>query len=304
LACITFKKPGDRFITVRQMIAWAADLFAGNNLCFGHGTNNAQDEAAFIILRSLHLPFDVTDEKLDNPLDPENKEKIIDRVYERIKTHKPAAYILSEAWFAGLPFYINEQVLVPRSPIAELINEGFTPWCNNTEIQNILDIGTGSGCIAVAAALEFYQAEVDATDISVDALAVAAKNIASYGLQHRVRLIESNLFQNLADKKYDLIIANPPYVGDSEMATLPEEYRYEPAIGLHGGMDGLDIVKQILDRAADHLTEKGILVVEVGNSQDALIRQYPHVPFLWLDFEHGGDGVFLFSRDELLKWFQ
>ena len=298
-----FTIPVEELNSARNLIDWATRLFEQNNLYFGHGTDNAMDESVFMVLRSLDYSFDVADEILDLVLDIKQKEKVIDRISERIATRKPAAYILNEAWFAGLPFYINEHVLVPRSPIAELIVEKFSPWCDGTDIRNILDIGTGSGCIAIAMALEFDQAKVDAVDISVGALAVAKKNVASYGLQQRVNLIDSDLFQNLAGKQYDLVIANPPYVDDAEMATLPAEYRHEPVEGLYAGKNGLDVVNRILAHAANHLTEKGIIVVETGNSQAALIRQYPEVPFLWLEFEHGGEGVFLLSRDELLKWF-
>ena len=298
-----FTAPEEEIKTARHLIDWASRLFEQNNLHFGHGTDNAMDESVFMVLRSLDYSFDVADEILDLALDINQKEKVINRIRERVSTRKPAAYILNEAWFAGLPFYVNEQVLVPRSPIAELIVERFTPWCDGTEIRSILDIGTGCGCIAIATALEFEQAEVDAIEISPDALEVAKKNVASYGLQQRVNPIVSDLFQNLAEKQYDLVIANPPYVDEADMASLPAEYRHEPVEGLYAGKNGLDVVDRILVHAANHLTEKGIIVVETGNSQAALVRQYPEVPFLWLDFEHGGEGVFLLSRDELLKWF-
>ena len=303
LESVALTVPGEEINTARQLIDWASRLFEQNNLYFGHGTDNAVDESVFMVLRSLGYAFDVADEILDLALDIKQKEKVINRIRERVSTRKPAAYILNEAWFAGLPFYINEQVLVPRSPIAELIVERFSPWCDGTDMSNILDIGTGCGCIAIATALEFDQAGVDAVDISADALAVAKKNIACYGLQQRVNPIESDLFQNLADKQYDLVLANPPYVDDADMASLPAEYRHEPVTGLYAGKNGLDVVNRILANAAGHLTEKGIIVIETGNSQAALIRQYPEVPFLWLEFEHGGEGVFLLSRDELLKWF-
>jgi ribosomal protein L3 glutamine methyltransferase len=299
----TVTVPDEKINTARELIDWATRLFEKNDLYFGHGTDNARDEAVFMVLRSLDYSFAVSDEKLDLVLDIEQKEKIINRIRERVSTRKPAAYILNEAWFAGLPFYINEQVLVPRSPIAELVIEKFSPWCDETNIRNILDVGTGSGCIAIATALEFPNARVDAIDISAEALAIAKINIACYGLQQRVKLIESDLFQNLADKKYDLIIANPPYVDAADMAALPAEYKHEPVTGLYAGENGLDVVKQILNHAANHLTEKGVIVIEVGNSKEALIRQYPKVPFLWLEFEHGGEGVFLFSREELIQWF-
>jgi len=290
-------------ITPRQLIDWASKEFEASNLYYGHGTDNAYDEAVFMVLRSLDIPFDVADNLLNHPLDASAIDKVVSLINERISTRKPAAYLLNEAWFAGLPFFVNEHVLVPRSPFAELIAEQFSPWCDADNVKSILDIGTGSGCIAIASALAFPDAKVDAVDISADALAVARRNIERHELQQRVTLFQSDLFDEIKDRQYDLIIANPPYVDDEEMAALPAEYQHEPLLGLHAGPDGLDIVKRILESAADHLTERGVIAVEVGNSQHALSEQYPDVPFLWLEFEHGGEGVFLLTREELQQWF-
>jgi len=290
-------------ITPRQLIDWASKQFESSNLYYGHGTDNAYDEAVFMVLRSLDIPFDVADNLLNHPLDASAIDKVVALINERIRTRKPAAYLLNEAWFAGLPFFVNEHVLVPRSPFAELIAEQFSPWCDADNVKSILDIGTGSGCIAIASALAFPDAKVDAVDISADALAVARRNIERHELQQRVTLFESDLFDEIKDRQYDLIIANPPYVDDEDMAALPAEYQHEPVVGLHAGQDGLDIVKRILESAADHLTERGVIAVEVGNSQHALSEQYPDVPFLWLEFEHGGEGVFLLTREELQQWF-
>jgi len=290
-------------ITPRQLIDWASKEFESSNLYYGHGTDNAYDEAVFMVLRSLDIPFDVADNLLNHPLDASAIDKVVSLINERISTRKPAAYLLNEAWFAGLPFFVNEHVLVPRSPFAELIAEQFSPWCDADNVKSILDIGTGSGCIAIASALAFPDAKVDAVDISADALAVARRNIERHELQQRVTLFQSDLFDEIKDRQYDLIIANPPYVDDEEMAALPAEYQHEPLLGLHAGQDGLDIVKRILESAADHLTERGVIAVEVGNSQHALSEQYPDVPFLWLEFEHGGEGVFLLTREELQQWF-
>ena len=273
------------------------------NLYFGHGTDNALDEAVFLVLRSLQLPFDVADQILDQPLNEEQRQHAIDVVNERIATRKPAAYLLGECWFAGLRFFVNEHVLVPRSPFAELILERFSPWCRADSVMRILDIGTGSGCIAIASALAFPGATVDAIDISAEALAVAHRNVADYGLQGRVTLIESDLFQKLGGSRYDLIIANPPYVDAEDFADMPPEYQHEPKSGLSGGVDGLAIVRRILESTGKHLMETGVLVVEVGNSETALNEQYPHVPFLWLEFARGGDGVFLLTRQELNQFF-
>jgi len=290
-------------VTPQHLIDWALEQFEASDLYYGHGTDNAYDEAVFMVLRSLDIPFDVADNLLNHPLDASAIDKVVSLINERISTRKPAAYLLNEAWFAGLPFFVNEHVLVPRSPFAELIAEQFSPWCDADNVKSILDIGTGSGCIAIASALAFPDAKVDAVDISADALAVARRNIERHELQQRVTLFESDLFDEIKDRQYDLIIANPPYVDDEDMAALPAEYQHEPVVGLHAGQDGLDIVKRILESAADHLTERGVIAVEVGNSQHALSEQYPDVPFLWLEFEHGGEGVFLLTREELQQWF-
>ena len=290
-------------VTPQHLIDWALEQFEASDLYYGHGTDNAYDEAVFMVLRSLDIPFDVADNLLNHPLDASAIDKVVALINERIRTRKPAAYLLNEAWFAGLPFFVNEHVLVPRSPSAELIAERFSPWCDADNVKSILDIGTGSGCIAIANALAFPDAKVDAVDISADALAVARRNIERHELQQRVTLFQSDLFDEIKDRQYDLIIANPPYVDDEDMAALPAEYQHEPVVGLHAGQDGLDIVKRILESAADHLTERGVIAVEVGNSQHALSEQYPDVPFLWLEFEHGGEGVFLLTREELQQWF-
>ena len=302
LEAAAFTEPDDGINTARKLVDWAAGLFEENNLYYGHGTDNARDEAAYLVLRSLDYSLEPTDEVLDRALDTSHREKVIARVRERISTRKPAAYILNEAWFAGLPFYVDESVLVPRSPLAELILDGFAPWCNPEKVRSILDIGTGSGCIAIACAGAFPQACIDATDISAPALAVAEKNIRRHDLGDRIRLIQYDLFPDLGTT-YDLIISNPPYVDNVDMAELPAEYRHEPKRGLSGGDDGLDFVIRILENAANYLDENGVLVVEVGNGQEKLQQLYPAVPFLWMEFEHGGDGVFLLTRDELVNYF-
>jgi ribosomal protein L3 glutamine methyltransferase len=290
-------------ITPRQLINWATQQFEAADLHYGHGTDNAHDEAVFMVLRTLGLPFAVDEDRLDRNISEEQKKLIVSRIQDRIRTRKPAAYILNEAWFAGLPFYVNESVLVPRSPFAELILEKFSPWCDAAKVHAILDIGTGSGCIAIASALAFPEAQIDATDISTEALAVARRNVELHAVHNRVTLIQSDLFEQITDRKYDLIIANPPYVDAEDMAALPAEYQHEPISGLRAGQDGLDVVRRILHTAGQHLTENGVIAVEVGNSQAALIKQYPEVPFLWLEFARGGEGVFLLTRDEVLRGF-
>ncbi|MCI0668005.1 MAG: 50S ribosomal protein L3 N(5)-glutamine methyltransferase, partial [Methylococcaceae bacterium] len=207
-----------------------------------------------------------------------------------------------QAVFAGLPFYVDERVLVPRSPIAELIEQGFEPWLEASSVTRVLDLGTGSGCIAVACAFAFQNSEIDAVDLSSGALEVAAVNVAKHGLEGRVRPIESDLYARIPDRTYDLIVSNPPYVSRSEWKSLPDEYRAEPEMGFDGGESGLDCVQRILAGAAQRLTENGILVVEVGSSAQALQETYPEVPFVWLDFERGGDGVFLLTAEELYRY--
>jgi ribosomal protein L3 glutamine methyltransferase len=237
---------------------------------------------------------------LQRLLNDDEKTKIIDLVRERIEKRTPAAYLMKEAWFAGLSFYVDERVLIPRSPLAELIIDQFGPWIKHADVQNILDIGTGSGCIAVACAHYFPEAHVDATDISVSALEVAKINIAKHKMEERVQLWQSDVFASLPKKKYDVIISNPPYATKEEMHDLPQEYYHEPSEALIAGEDGLQIVDRILQEAAEYLAPHGILVVEVGNSAPALIDKYPKLPFIWLDFTEGEGEVFLLTRQDLI----
>jgi ribosomal protein L3 glutamine methyltransferase len=291
----------DSLTTVRDFIRWGASRFNAAGLFFGHGTDNALDESAALVLHALHLDHGLPETYLEGVLTAAERERVIELIEARIETRKPAAYLTHEAWFAGLPFYVDERVIVPRSPIAELIADRFAPWIDPEQVNTVLDLCTGSGCIGIACASAFPGARVDAVDISPDALAVALRNVERHGLGQRVRLVESDLFEGVGDGCYDVIVSNPPYVGLGELRTLPQEFRHEPALALAGGADGMDIVAQILAQAADHLCETGILVVEVGYSQEALVARYPQVPFLWLDFEHGGEGVFLLARQQLLE---
>ena len=283
--------------TPRQLIDWTEQQFVRSDLFFGHGADNALDEAAYLVLGALDLPFDVSPDKLKVKITETQQQRIKRLVDERISSRKPTAYLLNEAWFAGLPFYVDERVLVPRSPIAELVRDRFSPWIKAPDVTRILDLGTGSGCIAVACALAFPTAIVDATDISPDALQVARINCERHGLGQQVNLVESDLFSALNDSRYDIIVCNPPYVTDGEMAALPAEYRHEPSLALAAGATGLDVVDRILLDAHRHLTPHGILVVEVGNGRAALETKYPRTPFIWLDFEHGGEGVFVITSE-------
>lgn len=285
--------------TIRQLIDRAEQQFTRSDLCFGHGTDNALDEAAYLVLDALEVPFDAAPEQLDREVTHTEHESIQDLLIARINSKTPVAYLLNKAWFAGLPFYVDERVLIPRSPIAELIGEKFSPWIKPSEVKHILDLGTGSGCIAVACAAAFPDAGIDATDIDPDALAVARINCKRHDLSPRVNLVEADLFSVLGDRKYDIIVSNPPYVPDEEMRLLPAEYRHEPSLALEAGATGLDVVERILHQARNHMTPHGILVVETGNGRAALEAKYPRMPFTWPDFERGGEGVFVVTGAEL-----
>jgi len=286
-------------ITPGALIHWGAGLFEQAGLAFGHGTDNAQDESAALVLHALQIGYDQPEEVLDAELSDEERLRVIELLQRRVSSRKPAAYLVNEARFAGLSFYVDERVLVPRSPIAELVEAGFAPWIDPQRVNKILDLCTGSGCIGIACAYAFPQARVDIADLSRDALDVARENIRRHGLEGRVTPIESNLFAGLTGRCYDIIVSNPPYVPEQEVRELQAEFRHEPALGLIAGTDGLDIVTRILNDAAEYLHEDGILVVEVGHSQERLVELFPDVPFLWLEFEYGGEGVFMLESAHL-----
>lgn len=285
--------------TLADFVRWGASEFTRAHLQFAHGTGNAVDEALNLVLYGLGLDHEIPEWLLAARLTPAEQRAVYTLLRERVVTRKPYAYITHQARFAGLDFYVDERVLVPRSPIAELIERGFEPWIETGRVRRVLDLCTGSGCIAVGCAEAFSDARVDATDISEQALEVARINVERYGLQDRVKLQRLDLFAGLPPARYDLIVSNPPYVDDEDMAALPDEHRHEPAIGLRGGADGLTLVHRILAGAPDYLAADGILVVEVGNSRWALEREFPEAPFLWLEFERGQAEVFLLQASQV-----
>lgn len=287
--------------TVRDWLRFAVSRFYQAELFFGHGSSDAYDEAAYLILHTLHLPLDRLEPFLDARLTDSERAEVLDIIQRRVQERVPAAYLTHEAFLGDFSFYVDDRVIVPRSFIAELLRTQLSPWITEPEgIGSVLDMCTGSGCLAILAAHAFPYAQVDAVDLSLDALAVAKHNVADYDLQDRVQLIQSDLFSQLGDKKYNLIISNPPYVDASSVATFPQEYLHEPELALGSGDDGLDATRIILQHAAAHLTENGILIVEIGHNRDKLEISYPKLPFTWLDVEAGDQFVFMLHRNDLI----
>ncbi|KTB65213.1 50S ribosomal protein L3 N(5)-glutamine methyltransferase [Pseudomonas allii] len=286
-----------RLRTLRDHIRWAVSRFHGEDLFFGHGTDNAWDEARQLVLGALNLPWEIADSYLDCNLEEEEVSHVQRLLHRRIHERIPTAYLLNEAWFCGMSFIVDERVLIPRSPIGELIENRFEPWLAQPPAR-ILDLCTGSGCIGIACAYEFQDAEVVLGDLSFEALEVANQNIERHGVDERVYTVQGDGFDGLPGQRFDLIVSNPPYVDAEDFADMPDEYQHEPELGLACGDDGLNLVRRMLAEAADHLTEKGLLIVEVGNSQVHVEALYPEVDFAWLDFQRGGHGVFMLTAEQ------
>lgn len=284
-------------VTIEQAITWATQALTEGGVYCGHGTDNELDEAAWLVLHAMGLSPVEPIEQADLVLSGEQKQAVEAIIDERIRTRKPAGYLTNKVWFCGLPFFVDERVLVPRSPIAQMIQREFSPWLPKPP-QRILDLCTGSACIGIACAYAFPDAQVVASDVSEDALDVARINVAQHTLQDRVTLVQSDLLDGV-EGAFDLIVSNPPYVDAQDMAVLEEEYKQEPVLGLESGDDGLNATRVILANAKQHLTDEGVLVVEVGNSEDALVHAYPKLPFIWQAFEWGGHGVFVLNKSDL-----
>jgi ribosomal protein L3 glutamine methyltransferase len=288
--------------TVRDLLRFAVSRFGEAGLSFGHGTDNAWDEAAYLILKTLHLPLDRLEPFLDAALTRGEVEQVLDILRRRVEERVPAAYLTHEAWLGDFRFYVDERVIVPRSHIADLLRESLSPWVADAQtVGRVLDLCTGSGCLAILAARAFPNAVVDATEISEDALQVAQRNVVDYDLEHRVHLVRADLFEGLGNERYDVILSNPPYVNDQAMAELPREYRAEPQIALAGGADGLAVVRRILERAPSLLVENGVLVVEIGDNREALEAAYPRVEFTWPSLPAGAERVFVLTARQLVR---
>ncbi|MBA6265031.1 50S ribosomal protein L3 N(5)-glutamine methyltransferase [Colwellia sp. Bg11-12] len=299
---VDFSPIKDELHTIGDYLRFATSEFNQAELFFGHGTNNAWHEAITLVMFALNLPEELSEQVFNCRLTSHEKSTVLALVERRIIEQLPAAYLTNQAQFVGLPFYVDERVLVPRSPIGELIEQHFSPtFSQKNPPKRILDLCTGSGCIAIACAVAFPEAEVDALDLSIDALNVAQINIENHGLTEQVIPIQSDVFSGVDGLTYDLIVTNPPYVDQEDVDALPQEYLHEPEMGLGSGVDGLDIVREILAQAANHLNEKGVLICEVGNSQIHVEHVYPQVPFTWLTFKNGGHGVFMLTKEQLIN---
>ncbi|APX75106.1 50S ribosomal protein L3 glutamine methyltransferase [Achromobacter insolitus] len=295
-----YQSARQELLTLRDLIRYGVSRLNGAQVALGHGSDNAWDEAVYLTLHALHLPLDTLEPFLDARVLSEERNRVLELIDRRVTEHLPAAYLTNEAWLRGHRFYVDQRVIVPRSPIAELLDEGLAPWVQDAlAVENVLDMCTGSGCLAILSALAFPYAHVDAVDVSPDALEVARRNVDDYGLADRLDLHESNLFDSVPPCQYDVIICNPPYVNSGSMDALPQEYRHEPQLALAGGDDGMDLVRRILEAAPRFLRPEGVLVLEIGHERDFFEAAFPQLSPVWLDTEQASDQLLLLTREQL-----
>lgn len=287
-------------LTLRDLIRYGVSRLNAAQVALGHGSDNARDETVYLVLHALHLPLDTLEPFLDARVLDEERNRVLDLIDRRVTERVPAAYLTNEAWLRGHRFYVDARVIVPRSPIAELLDEGLSPWVQDAQaVDSVLDMCTGSGCLAILSARAFPYAQVDAVDVSPDALEVARRNVDDYGLGDRLALHQSDLFDSLPERQYDVIVCNPPYVNSGSMDVLPQEYRHEPHLALAGGTDGMDLVRRILQAAPRYLSENGVLVLEIGHERDFFEAAFPELSPVWLDTEQASDQLLLLTREQL-----
>ena len=295
-----YQSARQELLTLRDLIRYGVSRLNAAQVALGHGSDNAWDETVYLVLHALHLPLDTLEPFLDARVLSEERNRVLDLIDRRVTERVPAAYLTNEAWLRGHRFYVDARVIVPRSPIAELLDEGLSPWVQDAQaVDSVLDMCTGSGCLAILAALAFPYAQVDAVDVSPDALEVARRNVDDYGLGDRLALHQSDLFDSLPERQYDVIVCNPPYVNSGSMDALPQEYRHEPRLALAGGADGMDLVRRILGAAPRYLSENGVLVLEIGHERDFFEAAFPELSPVWLDTEAASDQLLLLTREQL-----
>ncbi|MCI1837551.1 MAG: 50S ribosomal protein L3 N(5)-glutamine methyltransferase [Achromobacter ruhlandii] len=295
-----YQSARQELLTLRDLIRYGVSRLNAAQVALGHGSDNAWDEAVYLVLHALHLPLDTLEPFLDARVLTEERNRVLELIDRRVTERVPAAYLTNEAWLRGHRFYVDARVIVPRSPIAELLDEGLSPWVQDAQaVDSVLDMCTGSGCLAILSALAFPYAQVDAVDVSPDALEVARRNVNDYGLGDRLALHQSDLFDSLPERQYDVIVCNPPYVNSGSMDVLPQEYRHEPHLALAGGADGMDLVRRILQAAPRYLSENGVLVLEIGHERDFFEAAFPDLSPVWLDTEAASDQLLLLTREQL-----
>lgn len=295
-----YQSARQELLTLRDLIRYGVSRLNAAQVALGHGSDNAWDETVYLVLHALHLPLDTLEPFLDARVLSEERNRVLELIDRRVTERVPAAYLTNEAWLRGHRFYVDARVIVPRSPIAELLDEGLSPWVQDAQaVDSVLDMCTGSGCLAILSALAFPYAQVDAVDVSPDALEVARRNVDDYGLGHRLALHQSDLFDSLPERQYDVIVCNPPYVNSGSMDVLPQEYRHEPHLALAGGADGMDLVRRILQAAPRYLSENGVLVLEIGHERDFFEAAFPELSPVWLDTEAASDQLLLLTREQL-----